>query len=103
MKKYLTKANAFISFRSHDTGLLILFVMLVILGCSALVSNKFVFSPAGLDKQNRSGIISCAPGSLLNEPFDPAIEEIQINDNCKPAGEFRNGIFYIHLEAREGY
>lgn len=31
------------------------------------------------------------------------LEEITINDNRKPAGEWRNGIYYLHLEAREGY
>ncbi len=102
MKKYLTKANAFIFFRSHDIGFFIHFVILVFLGCSMLVSNKVVFSTTSLDKLDRSGIISCAPGSLLNESFDPAIEEVLTNDNRQPAGEIHNGVYYIKLEIREG-
>ncbi|HKO82905.1 MAG TPA: multicopper oxidase domain-containing protein [Chitinophagaceae bacterium] len=45
-------------------------------------------------------IVSCSP--IVNN-IPTALEEITINDNQKPAGEFRNGIYYINLEAREGY
>lgn len=45
-------------------------------------------------------IISCAPP--VNK-IPVGSEEIAINDNQKPAGEFRNGVYYLHLEAREGY
>lgn len=44
--------------------------------------------------------ISCAP-SIYNQPTD--LEEVTINNNQKPAGVFRNGIYYLTLEAREGY
>ena len=44
--------------------------------------------------------VSCSP--IVNN-IPTALEEITINDNQKPAGEFRNGIYYINLEAREGY
>src|SRR5687768_16089552 len=50
----------------------------------------------------RPGLINCAPG-VFKEFFDGFIEEITINDNRKPAGEFRNGVYYINLEARIGY
>ena len=50
----------------------------------------------------RSEVISCAPEIFLN-PLNGSLEEVAINDNSKPAGEFRNGIYYINLEARVGY
>ena len=31
-----------------------------------------------------------------------SLEEVRINDNRKPAGELRNGVYYIDLEIREG-
>lgn len=46
-------------------------------------------------------LISCAPGTF-NQFFSGFIEEVTINDNRKPAGNFRNGIYYINLEARIG-
>jgi FtsP/CotA-like multicopper oxidase with cupredoxin domain len=46
-----------------------------------------------------SNIISCAPPGYK---IDYNLEEVQINDNRKPAGELWNGIYYIHLEIREG-
>jgi FtsP/CotA-like multicopper oxidase with cupredoxin domain len=51
---------------------------------------------------DQPGFISCAPG-VSKELFDGFIEEVTINDNRKPAGEFRNGVYYINLEARIGY
>lgn len=76
----------------------------------ALIALLFSFSFSVHDRKNveesrqikSSNIISCAPNSFFNEPFDPLLEEVQINDNRKPAGELRNGIFYINLEIREG-
>jgi manganese oxidase len=103
MKKYLAKAHVLISFRSHDTGLSMLLVILVGLGYFIFVSNKISFSNAAPGKLSRLDIIPCAPNSFFNEPFDPLLEEIQINDNRDPAGELRNGIYFISLEAREGY
>src|SRR5688572_1505736 len=71
----------------------------------------FAFSFFGTGKQisafttakntSRSDLINCAP-SASKEFSDDIIEEIIINDNRKPAGEFRNGIYYINLEARTG-
>jgi FtsP/CotA-like multicopper oxidase with cupredoxin domain len=48
----------------------------------------------------RNEIISCPP-AINQTPTD--LEEVTINSNQRSAGEFRNGIYYIHLEAREGY
>jgi hypothetical protein len=45
----------------------------------------------------RSDIVSCAPEVYQDLP------EVAINDNRKPAGEFRKGVYYIKLEARMGY
>jgi manganese oxidase len=45
-------------------------------------------------------ITGCGPTGFII-PTD--LEEIAINDNRKPAGEVRNGIYYINLEVREGY
>jgi FtsP/CotA-like multicopper oxidase with cupredoxin domain len=45
------------------------------------------------------GIIRCA--APVKIPTD--LEEVTINDNRKAAGEFRNGIYYLNLEIREGY
>jgi len=103
MKKYLTKAQVLVSFRSHDIGLFVLLVVLVVLMCSLLVSNKFVSSTIAFDKLNRLDIIPCASNSFFSEPFDPLLEEIQINNNRNPAGDLRNGTYHINLEVREGY
>jgi len=55
-----------------------------------------------VQKTYRSDIVSC--GYAVNQGLlDDSIEEITINENRKPAGEFRNGIYYLHLEIREGY
>src|SRR5688500_14466766 len=49
----------------------------------------------------RSTAISCSPGISQNS-IDSLLEEVRINNNHKPAGEFRNGVYYINLEARMG-
>ena len=102
MKKYLTKANALIANRSYETGLLVMAGVIAVLSYFTFVSNKIVSSNSTLYNLKRTEIISCAPNSFYDEPFDPSLEEVQINDNRKPAGELRNGIYYIHLEIREG-
>jgi len=70
----------------------------------------FVFSFSFKDKSNDSekenrkslpDIISCSPRNA-SSAFDSSIEEVTINDNRKSAGEFRDGIYYIRLEIREG-
>ena len=45
-------------------------------------------------------IVSCLP--IVNK-IPTGLEEIVINDNRKPAGVFHKHIYYIKLEAREGY
>ena len=45
-------------------------------------------------------IVSCPP---IENKIPTGLEEITINDNRKPAGEFRKGVYYINLEVREGY
>lgn len=45
-------------------------------------------------------IVSCPP---IASKIPTDLEEITINDNQKPAGEFRKGVYYINLEVREGY
>ena len=40
--------------------------------------------------------------TVIASETDHKLEEIQINDNRKQAGELRDGIYYIHLEIREG-
>ncbi len=49
----------------------------------------------------RADLVSCAPGIFPNTLVG-SLEEVVANDNRKPAGEFRNGIYYIALEARMG-
>jgi len=49
----------------------------------------------------RATLINCAPVAI-KDIFDGLIEEVTINDNRKPAGEFRDGVYYINLEARIG-
>ena len=102
MKKYLIKANALIVNRSYETGLFVLAAITGTLSYITFVSNQIVSSNSVLYNLKRTEIISCAPNSFFNEAFDPSLEEVQINDNRKPAGELRNGIYYIHLEIREG-
>ena len=69
---------------------------------SFFVPGKKVFALDAAKNADQPGLISCAPSSF-KEFFDGAIEEVTINDNRKPAGEFRNGVYYINLEARMGY
>jgi FtsP/CotA-like multicopper oxidase with cupredoxin domain len=52
-------------------------------------------------KLKRETAISCIPWQII-QTYDDKLEEVQINDNRTPAGELRNGIYYIHLEIREG-
>ena len=102
MKQYLIKANALIANRSSETGLIVLAGVIGVLSYFTLVSNKIVSSYPIPSGAKRTESIACAPDSFYNEPFDPSLEEVEINDNRKPAGELRNGIYYIHLEIREG-
>jgi manganese oxidase len=76
----------------------------------AIVLLMFTFSFSFKDKSNsfkkgnrkpRPDIIACAPG-IISRIFDSTIQEVTTNDNRKPSGEFRNGIYYINLEIREG-
>lgn len=102
MKKYLIKANTLIADRSYETGLFVLAGVIAVLSYFTFASNKIISSNTTPSYLKQSEIISCAPNSFYNESFDPSLEEVQINDNRKPAGELRNGVYYIHLEIREG-
>ncbi|HEU5165043.1 MAG TPA: multicopper oxidase domain-containing protein, partial [Chitinophagaceae bacterium] len=102
MKRYLTKANALIANHCYETGLFLLIGVISVLSYFAFVPNKIISSNTTPSYLKQTKIISCAPNSFYNEPFDPSLEEVQINDNRKAAGELRNGIYYIHLEIREG-
>ena len=46
--------------------------------------------------------VSCAPLSIAYRNYYPGLETIEPNDNRHPAGELKDGILTIHLEAREG-
>jgi len=65
-------------------------------------SNSKTFSDLGPFKKN---IISCSPRSK-NQNFYPfladSIEEITTNDNRAAAGQLKNGVLYVALEARTG-
>ena len=102
MKQFIIKANALIANRSSETGLIVLAAVIGVLSYFTLVSNKIVSSYPIQSGMKRTDTIACAPNSFYNEPLDPLLEEVEINDNRKPAGELRNGIYYIHLEIREG-
>lgn len=102
MKKYLTQTNNFI-FRGNEIGLIVLLAFLLAFNFFELVSNKITSSNVNPDKLRQAEIISCSPDSFFNESFDKSLEEVLINDNRKPAGELRKGIYYINLEVREGY
>jgi FtsP/CotA-like multicopper oxidase with cupredoxin domain len=69
---------------------------------SFLLPEKGPFASVITKNTYRSNLISCAPGPF-QYLFDSSMEEITINDNQKPAGEFHKGIYYINLEVREGY
>jgi len=60
----------------------------------------FFFYPERKPAATRE-VISCTASS--QNVFDSSLEAITINDNQQSAGEFRNGIYYINLEVREGY
>lgn len=69
-----------------------------------IFSFSFTNKSGSFEKATRkfsSDIIACAPG-IVSRAIDSTIEEVTINDNRKPAGEFRQGIYYINLEIREG-
>ncbi|HEY0677865.1 MAG TPA: multicopper oxidase domain-containing protein [Chitinophagaceae bacterium] len=109
MRKEIAKTNI-TSLRSYETGSFF-FLLVILLSCCALFSN--INLKSDIDKTavvnatsydlKQSEIIPCIPNSLFNEPFDNSLDKVQTNDNRKPAGELRNGIYYINLEAREGY
>src|SRR4030095_11427484 len=67
-------------------------------------SFSFTNEASLFEKANRksdTNIIACGLG-IVSTSIDNTIEEVSINDNRKPAGEFRNGIYYVNLEIREG-
>lgn len=68
---------------------------------SSLSNARQISKPDGATNISRLDIISCPP-SGLSDFFDQSLEEVTINENRRPAGEFRNGIYYINLEARTG-
>src|SRR5215207_7772127 len=45
-------------------------------------------------------IVACAPPAKMG--LLDSLEEVFTNDNRTPAGELRNGILYLSLEARTG-
>jgi FtsP/CotA-like multicopper oxidase with cupredoxin domain len=69
---------------------------------SFFVPDKQIYAPEIAGNAYNPIVISCATEILRNSSDDP-LGEVAINDNRKPAGEFRNGIYYIKLEARMGY
>jgi manganese oxidase len=71
------------------------FLLLTLSGYNKNVAPESAFLFGG-----KKRIISCPPAAY-ESPGD--LEEIKINDNQISAGEIRNGIYYINLEAREGY
>ena len=48
----------------------------------------------------RNKVIGCPPTKMR---IHDSLQDITINDNRQPAGEFKNGIFYINLETRTGF
>jgi FtsP/CotA-like multicopper oxidase with cupredoxin domain len=65
-------------------------------------SSKIIISHQPAFKLN---IIACAPGTKNVKTYFPphdSLEEIFTNDNRKPAGQLKNGILQIDLEARTG-
>jgi FtsP/CotA-like multicopper oxidase with cupredoxin domain len=83
-------------------GLIFFIVILFALTVSFFKPDKQISLADLASRAYRSDPISCLPGKFQNS-FDGSMEEVAINDNRKPAGEFRNGVYYIRLEARVGY
>jgi len=84
------------------------FLLLFFFYSFRLYDNPFLISAVTNKEKN---IISCSPATYKYKreglafffpPFTGSMEEIFTNDNRKTAGEIRNGILYLQLEAREG-
>ena len=93
MKKAVDHHQQFFNFAIITAVLLIL-----------TFSFSFINKSSSFEKGNKKfglNSIACPPG-IASRTFESTIEDIIINDNRKPAGEFRNGIYYINLEIREG-
>ena len=74
------------------------FVIPLIIG--ALVLNMSVTKPGTEFSEIRNKVIRCPPTKMR---IHDSLQDITINDNRQPAGEFKNGIFYINLETRTGF
>jgi FtsP/CotA-like multicopper oxidase with cupredoxin domain len=72
--------------------------ILLLFGFSFVVKDKLSIRE---NKANKPDVVSCGP-NLQGYEIDYNLEEVKINDNRKPAGEFREGVYYISLEIREG-
>ncbi len=83
-------------------GIPFFLAVLFFLTISFFRQDKQISTFDALTRTNRSDFISCPPRES-KDSFDGSLEEVTVNDNRKPAGEFRNGIYYISLEARTGY
>jgi FtsP/CotA-like multicopper oxidase with cupredoxin domain len=86
----------------------IIFPLIAVAGFAAIIANKInqpasSISEISLRAENtrlQNQIISCAP--VANNYFYPGLENIEPNDNRRPAGELKDGMLTIHLEARQG-
>lgn len=75
--------------------------LLLFLLFSLFIPGKNISNSAREKRTASSDIISCAPNPTRFS-IDYNLEEVKINDNRKAAGQFRNSIYYINLEIREG-
>jgi manganese oxidase len=68
------------------------------------VLNKTVSSNPIPSNLKQTEIISCAPNSAVTAGnyFYNGLETIEPNDNRRPAGQLKDGVLTINLEAREG-
>src|SRR6188768_1520833 len=73
--------------------------------------SKDVASSGNSTAISRRNVISCGPSNsrlsanFTNFGFTPGgelMEKISINENRTPAGELRDGVLFLNLEAREG-
>ena len=73
-------------------SILFLTIICLIITFSFSFSANFNFFQKG-NNRTQTNIINCPPTSENN--FESNIEEVTINDNRSPAGEFRKGIYFI--------
>jgi len=92
--------------RLATAGLMLILVVILFLAKKfnsySLISTRgFTESMSRTNSLESQKIVTCSPGSNSSNNYYDG-ETIEPNDNRHPAGQLKEGILTIHLEAREG-